>query len=577
MRSRGARYELGMRRFAAWRNVALQRLRGAGMLSIRLFAATLTVLSCLLTGLPQGFGQSEGTAPVYIIRETRNEISLFEQFSTFIQHSARIKKVMDFDEEIITVQTVDGNPHQFRIFALKAGVTTITIVDENDAHYSVEVLVRGDVRHLESFIRRLYPNDSIAVEEISDTAVRLDGWVSKPENISEIQAIAEQFSADVLNPMKTGGVQQVLLKCTVLEVQRTKFRQLGMNFALIRPEGFLTSTPGPITPISTLTSTGAGTNMTFSGFQNTSVSYGLTRPNSVFNGFVQAMLEEGLLKSHVTPMIVTHNGRPANFLSGGEMPVPVSAGLGATGIEFREFGIQMNAVPYILGNGRVRLEVETIIRDRDFANSITVSGTPTTAFKTNSANTQVEMNFGEALVIAGLVSHRETGSSQKVPFFGELPYVGAAFSRKNNTESETELVILVTPEYVTPMQASELPSGGPGTFTDTPVDRELFFHGLLEVPKVGDSCDQCHGGVIGTGGHCRNPNCPNCQSGADCVPGHAKLNPSSSPNVSPSERQTNAIPASSSRVPAAGKATPPAAKKSPARSASSGLISPTMR
>jgi pilus assembly protein CpaC len=547
------------------------------MLSIRLFAATLTVLSCLLTSLPHSFGQSEGTAPVYIIRETRNEISLFEQFSTFIQHSVRIKKVMDFDEEIITVQTVDGNPHQFRIFALKAGVTTITIVDENDQHYSVEVLVRGDVRHLESFIRRLYPNDSIAVEEISDTAVRLDGWVSKPENISEIQAIAEQFYADVLNHMKTGGVQQVLLKCTVLEVQRTKFRQLGMNFALIRPDGFVTSTPGPITPISTLTSTGAGTNMTFTGFQNTSVSYGLTRPNSVFNGFVQAMLEEGLLKSHVTPMIVTHNGRPANFLSGGEMPVPVSAGLGATGIEFREFGIQMNAVPYILGNGRVRLEVETIIRDRDFANSITIAGTTTTAFKTNSANTQVEMNFGEALVIAGLVSRRENGASQKVPFLGELPYIGAAFSRKNNTESETELVILVTPEYVAPMQAGELPTGGPGTFTDTPVDRELFFHGLLEVPKVGDECSHCHEGVIGTGGHCQNPNCPNCRSGANCVPGNAKLNPSDSLRISPSERQTEAIPASSSRTPSGGNAMPPATKKSPARSAGSGLISPTMR
>ena len=547
------------------------------MLSIRLFAATLIVLSCLLSGLPQGFGQSEGTAPVYVIRETRNEISLFEQFSTFIQHSARIKKVMDFDEEIITIQTVDGNPHQFRIFALKAGVTTITIVNENDAHYSIEVLVRGDVRHLESFIRRLYPNDSIAVEEISDTAVRLDGWVSKPENIGEIQAIAEQFYVEVLNHMKTGGVQQVLLKCTVLEVQRTKFRQLGMNFALIRPGGFLTSTPGPITPISTLTSTSAGTNMTFSGFGDTSVSYGLTRPNGAFNGFVQAMLEEGLLKSHVTPMIVTHNGRPANFLSGGEMPVPVSAGLGATGIEFREFGIQMNAVPYILGNGRVRLEVETIIRDLDVANSITIAGAKTYAFKTNSANTQVEMNFGEALVIAGLVSRRETGATQKTPFFGELPYIGAAFSRKNNKESETELVILVTPEYVAPMQAAELPSGGPGTFTDVPVDRELFFHGLLEVPKVGDECQQCQGGRIGGGGHCQNPDCPNCQSGADCVPGHAKLNPSGSPDVSPSERQTNAIPASSSRVPAAGKATPPAAKKSPARSAGSGLISPTMR
>ena len=547
------------------------------MLSIRLVAATLTVLSCLLTGLPYGFGQSEGTAPVYIIRETRNEISLFEQFSTFIQHSARIKKVMDFDEEIITVQTVDGNPHQFHIFALKAGVTTITIVDENDEHYSVEDLVRGDVRHLESFIRRLYPNDSIAVEEISDTAVRLDGWVSKPENISEIQAIAEQFYADVLNHMKTGGVQQVLLKCTVLEVQRTKFRQLGMNFGLVRADGFLVSTPGPITPISTLSSSGAGNSIQYSGFGSTTVSYGLTRPNSVFNGFVQAMLDEGLLKSHVTPMIVTHNGRPANFLSGGEMPVPVAAGLGATGVEFREFGIQMNAVPYILGNGRVRLEVETIIRDRDFANSVTINGTTTSAFKTNSANTQVEMNFGEALVIAGLVSRRENSSSQKVPFFGELPYVGAAFSRKNNTESETELVILVTPEYVAPMQAGELPSGGPGTFTDTPVDRELFFHGLLEVPKVGDECSHCHEGSIGTGGHCQNPNCPNCRSGADCVPGNAKLNPSNSLRISPSERKTEAIPASSSRVPSGGNAMPPEAKKSPARSAGSGLISPTMR
>jgi Flp pilus assembly secretin CpaC len=246
-------------------------------------------------------------------------------------------------------------------------------------------------------------------------------------------------------------------------------------------------------------------------------------------------------------------------------------------VEFREFGIQMNAVPYILGNGRVRLEVETIIRDRDFANSVTINGTTTSAFKTNSANTQVEMNFGEALVIAGLVSRRENSSSQKVPFFGELPYVGAAFSRKNNTESETELVILVTPEYVAPMQAGEVPSSGPGTFTDTPVDRELFFHGLLEVPKVGDECEQCQGGVIGLGGHCRNPNCQNCQSGADCVPGNVKSSPTGSPNVSPSERQTNAIPASSSRVPSGGTATPPAAKKSPARSAGSGLISPTMR
>lgn len=544
------------------------------MLSKRLLAASLISFGFLLASASHSLGQSEGTAPVYIVREGRNEISLFERFSTFIQHSAKIKKVMDFDEEVLTIQTVDGNPHQFRIYALKSGVTSITIVDEYEKSYSVEVLVRGDVRHLESFIRRLYPNDSIAVEEISDTAVRLDGWVSKPENIGEIQAIAEQFYPDVLNHMKTGGVQQVLLKCTVLEVQRSKLRRLGMNFSLVRPDGFLISTPGPITPITALNVTGAGTDATFSGFGNTSVAYGFTRPNSIFQGFIQAMLEEGMLKSHATPMIVTHNGRPANFLSGGETPVPISAGLGVTGIEFREFGIQMNAVPYILGNGRVRLEVETIIRDQDFSNSVTVAGTTTTAFKTNSANTQVEMNFGEALVIAGLVSQKENTTTQKLPFFGELPYIGAAFSRKSNTQSESELIILVTPEFVAPMPANQLPSTGPGSFTDTPVDRELFFHGLLEVPKVGDECEHCMGGM--STGACQNPNCPNCVSGETFAPGSAKVSPSVSPSPPAAPKSTKALPASSSGV--SGKfGSLPSGKKGNVRSGGSGLISPTMR
>jgi pilus assembly protein CpaC len=561
-----------MRRFASKWNVALQHFKGAGMLSKRLIAIMLLSLVHLLATAPQGVCQTGGTSPVYNIREGRNEISLFERFSTFVQHSAKIKRVMDFDEEVISIQTVEGNPQQFRIYALKSGVTTVTIVDEFEQAYSVEVLVRGDVRHLESFIRRLYPNDSIAVEEISDTAVRLDGWVSKPENISEIQAIAEQFYPDVLNHMKTGGVQQVLLKCTVLEVQRTKLRRLGMNFSLVRPDSFLTSTPGPITPITAL----AGGVPTLSGFQNTSISYGFTRPNSVFQGFVQAMLEEGMLKSHATPMIVTHNGRPANFLSGGETPVPISAGLGVTGVEFREFGIQMNAVPYILGNGRVRLEVETIIRDRDFANSVVINGTTTTAFKTNSANTQVEMNFGEALVIAGLVAQSENSTAQKIPFFGELPYIGTAFSRKAHQEGETELIILITPEFVAPMPAAQLPSSGPGSFTDSPVDRELFFHGLLEVPKFGDPCDQCQGGMIG--GPCQNPNCPNCLGGENCIPGNVKTSPAKSPMVVPSGRTaTPALPASSSTG-TSGKATlPSTSKKGSTRSAGSGLISPTMR
>ena len=564
------------------RNAALQYFRGAGMLAFRHVATAALFIACQLMLSPSGICQQGGSSPVYHVREGRNDVSLFERFSIFIEHTSRIKRVMDFDEEVVTVQTVEGTPNQFRVYALKSGVTTVTIVDENDVSYSVEILVRGDVRHLQSFIRRLYPHDSITVEEISDTAVRLDGWVSKPEQVSEIQAIAEQFYPDVLNHMKNGGVQQVLLKCTILEVQRSKLRRVGMNFSMIRPGGFLMSTPGPITPLTTLDATGAGATATFSGFSNSSVTYGFTRPNSIFQGFVQAMIEEGLLKSYATPSIVTHNGRPANFLSGGETPVPITAGLGATGIEFKEFGIQMNAVPYILGNGRIRLEVEATVRDRDFANTVTIGGTTATGFKTNMANTQVEMNFGEALVIAGLISRRENATAQKLPFFGELPWIGAAFSRKVYEESETELIILVTPEHVAPMPAGQVPSGGPGQSTDMPVDRELFAHGLLEVPKFGEDCDHCQNCMpnrrCSNYPHCIEPGGEHDQSGS-CVPMRAGelSQPATGLEVAPVSktwtRPDSGLPATETGKQSA----VPRKRTGRIRSGTSGLISPTMR
>ena len=554
------------------RDVALQRFRGTGMSATRFLATSLLTVS-LLTAMPaSGYSQTaEGTSPTYLIQDGRNELTLIERFSSFIQHSAKISRVSDFDVEVLTVQPVDGDPSQIRIYALKPGVTSLSLLDENGKNFSVEVMVRGDVRHLEAVLRREYPNDSIAVEEISETAVRLHGWVTEPASIAEIQAIAEEHYPTVLNHMKTGGVQQVLLKCTVLEVQRTKLRRLGMNFTMVRPAGFLTSTPGPITPLTAL----AGNTPTVSGFSNTSIAYGFTRQNTAFQGFVDAMRVEGLLKSHITPMIVTHNGRPANFLSGGEMPVPVSAGLGTTGIQFREFGIQMDTVPYILGPGRVRLEVSTTIRDRDYANSVTVNGSTTPAFKTNSANTQVEMNFGEALVIAGLVAQREVSSAQKLPFFGELPHIGAAFSRKSSEESETELIILITPEYVAPAPASQFAHGGPGTFTDTPVDRELFLHGLMEVPKFGDECAFCPNCV--GGGVCQDPNCPHC-TGNGCVSATDKSKAGSGTLIAPAERKsTKATPASSSSTSKPKTQLPSTSSNKSTRSGSSGLISPTMR
>lgn len=545
------------------------------MQSLNQKIASLSVALLILTHAV-ALAQPPSAGSLFQLRPGKNELSLYERFSTVVEHSANIRQVLDFDDEVVKIDTVQGNPQQIRISAIQTGVTTVSIVDEYGQQFSVEVLVRGDVRHLESYIRRLYPDDTITVEEIKG-AVRLDGWVTKPEHVSEIQSIAQQFFPNVMNHMKVGGVQQVLLKCSVMEVQRSKFRRLGMNFALLKPNSFLISTPGPITPIESLAAGGGIVDATLTGFSESTISYGFTKPNGNFLGFIQAMRNEGLLKLHATPMLVTHNGRPATLLNGGETPVITPAGLGTTAIEFKEFGVQLQAVPYILGNGRVRLEIEAAVRDRDFSNAVTVEGVTVPAFIVRRANTQVEMNFGEALVIAGLVSERQDAASQKIPFLGELPWIGSAFGRKTYTEAETELMIVVTPEYVAPTSGAQLHEGGPGSLTDTPTDRELFFHNLLEVPRFGDECDPA-----------LNPlgaaNCP--EPGFGMPPGGMSIPGSPVPGSTDALiRPPVAEPPAVEQAP---PAVPPVAPvshsksarnntKKPAAPAASGLISPSLR
>lgn len=447
------------------------------------FAAAIFIAASTVT-----MAQEPGSSPVYQLKAGENRVEIYQKFTTILEHNARIKTVLGFDEAVIQVEPVDGHLNQITVYAIETGITSVEIIDENGAYTSIEILVRGDVRHLQNYLKRLYPNDAIRVEEIKG-AVRLSGHVTKPQNIQHIVSIAEQFFPTVMNHMETGGVQQVMLKATIMEVNRSKLRRLGINLGFSGNGGYLNTTPGPITPITGITATpGVAPIVAFSGFNNTSVSFGFINPTSVFQSFVDALQTEGLLKIHATPMLTTHNGQPAELLNGGEAPVIVPAGLGTTAIEFKPFGTIMNAVPHILGNGRLKLQIDASVVERDFANSVTVDGITVPSFTVRKVNTGVEMNFGETLVIGGLVQKRETASTTKVPFFGELPWIGAAFSTKSYTEAETELLILITPSYGGPMSTDQIPAGGPGLFTDVVTDEELYFRGMIEVPKVGPEC-----------------------------------------------------------------------------------------
>src|SRR5262249_2496484 len=148
----------------------------------------------------------------------------------------------------------------------------------------------------------------------------------------------------------------------------------------------------------------------------------------------------------------------------------VSQGLGTVSIQWKDFGVELEFIPFILGAGRVRLEIAPSVSDQDFTKAVTLNGTTVPGISQRRVNTQVEMNFGQTMVIGGLLNTHIISNNFKIPFLGELPWIGAAFRRVSHDQADTELLIMVTPELVAAMDSTQVPPGGVGASTASPTD-----------------------------------------------------------------------------------------------------------
>ena len=467
--------------------------------------SALLVLLCLNTSL---FAQPDGTQSdaemtpgeeVFQVIAATTEIKLVHLDAQVIELSNRIRVVDGFNSEILTVDAL--SPYRVRLHAEKPGVTTLKLIDEFDSVYKVDVFVEPDTRELQAYLRRLFPGSAVEAIGLRDGVV-LRGWVTDPTHIPQIIQVAEQFYTVVHDQMNVGGVSQVQLHVKVMEIQRSKMRELGFNFALIGQQYFVNTNLGGLSNLGDVTLPFGGPPGLTVQSADAEMTFAITGSNNIFEGFLKALQTESLAKVLAEPVLVTTSGRPATMLSGGEFPVLVPQGVGAVSIEFKEFGVRMEAVPIVLGNGRLRLDIAPEVSDRDVSNSINVDGLVVPGISVRRVNTQVEMRFGETLMIGGLISTTRTGTTQKIPFLGELPWIGAAFSKKTYNTGETELLILVTPQMAAPIGADQALPYGPGLNTDIPTDSELYFDGLLEVPRYGDDCQDCgpvHNGLITPG------------------------------------------------------------------------------
>ena len=197
----------------------------------------------------------------------------------------------------------------------------------------------------------------------------ISGYVDQQENIARIVQISQEYYPKVINNMTISGVQQVLLHVKVMEVSRTKLRNLGFDFAKVTNGSLVTSGIAGLISAASSASTGSAGVATAQTVKSGTVNLALFSGNSSFFAVLDALREDRLAKILAEPNLVTISGRPAYFLAGGELGYQTSSGLTGTNVEFKQYGTRVDVVPIVLGNGRIRLEVRPSVSEPDAANS----------------------------------------------------------------------------------------------------------------------------------------------------------------------------------------------------------------
>jgi pilus assembly protein CpaC len=258
---------------------------------------------------------------------------------------------------------------------------------------------------------------------------------------------------NLLNVQVPPADPQILLKVRFASVDRSLLKQLGINLfnnGLGNSLGSIST--GQFTPPTTTTS---GTSITSD--QNLMVYFpGL----GGFGATIQALQTKGVVEVLAEPNLLAANGKQASFLAGGEYPYPVaqasSGGSASITIMFKEYGVRLNFIPTITPRGTIRLQVAPEVSALDFSNAVQISGFDVPAINTRKVNTEVELSDGQTFVIGGLLDNRETETFDKIPFLGDIPVLGKFFQSMSKNRTNTELIVIVTPEIVSPISA-----GGP--------------------------------------------------------------------------------------------------------------------
>lgn len=423
-----------------------------------------------------------------------------------------------------------NNPRQIHLFGREFGEATVfAATASGQVVFATNVRVAQNITTIDRMIKAAMPDADIQVTTVGQIAV-LNGTVKSPDDSAQAQRLvtsllnpginandpAAQLKIVVFNRLKTATPLQVQLQVKFAEVSRSFVKNVGVNFATKDSTGgfqfglaqgrnpgaytdsALAQYPTATKVINGATVTGAYDPVTgqfinpraqgIADITRGSDNATAALAGKLFGLDVLSAIDLGETIGQVTtlanPNLTALSGETANFLAGGEIPIPIAQGLGTTTVEYKQYGISLAFTPTVLSDGRISLRVRPEVSQLTSAGAVQLNGVTIPALSTRRSETTVELGSGESMVIGGLLQNSQNNSISKTPGLGDVPILGALFRSNGFQRNETELVIVITPYLVKPVNANQivLPTDG----YKAPNDFQRIFMGQLQGGDGGE-------------------------------------------------------------------------------------------
>ena len=417
-------------------------------------AASVILAGVLLIYLFSLICSARCWAAASVTSETREpkKLELVVGKSIILKTPTAIKRVSIGDPKIADFNILSRR--EIYITGKAAGATNLSLWQNGSLAAIYDLDVAYDISRLKQKLHDILPDEKDLRVIATHDSITLSGTVSSTANLSQVLALAKAYAPEgkVSNLLQVAGVQQVMLEVRAAEMSRSLTKRLGVNFNYIRGANFGLSLLNELTVLEDDPVAGS---LGLLVSPSVSALFSFQDGSTTWTGFIDALKEDGLVKILAEPTLIAISGKTAEFLAGGEFPVPVPQGLGTVGIEYRPFGVKLAFTPTVLSESKINIQVNPEVSELDFTTSLIVGGYMVPGITTRRASTSVELADGQSFAIAGLLKDTVRQNVSKFPLLGEIPILGALFRSESFVKQETELIIIVTPHLVKPLDLAK--------------------------------------------------------------------------------------------------------------------------